>query len=256
MFPKYEKPLKWPAGWPRCARPGGYRSGFDPKRTIDKALGELMRELRLLGAGEIVFTANLRTGKQGGFLSDQPRPPDRGVAVWFKLPRREGEPLPQVLACDRWDRVEDNLHAIALHVESIRAQGRYGVGTLEQAFKGYLALPAAAPAPGEALRAQLRETVKGLAVTMGEAAQSLLAELVRQVGSREELERQVAEDFAQQPWWVVFNVSAHALEEEVEAAFWARAELWHPDRGGLGAVMTVLNQKRKEASQRPWRAPL
>jgi hypothetical protein len=40
-------------------------------------------------------------------------------------------------------RVEDNLAAIAAHIAAIRAVDRYGVGTMEQAFAGYAALPPA-----------------------------------------------------------------------------------------------------------------
>ena len=48
----------------------------------------------------------------------------------------------RVLACDRWGLVEHNLRAIAKHIESIRGQARWGVGSLEQSFRGYTALPA------------------------------------------------------------------------------------------------------------------
>ncbi|MFO0578666.1 MAG: J domain-containing protein [Polyangia bacterium] len=236
MFPKYERPLKWPLGWPRCAKAGGYRSGFDPKRSIDKALGELMRELRLLGAGELVFTANLRTGKQGGFLSDQPQPPDRGVAVWFKLPRRDGEPLQQVLACDRWDRVEHNLHAIALHVEAIRAQERYGVGTLEQAFKGYLALPAPAPR----LSAQADELTR-----LGSSLSAVIETGPRADGGG--AERAVAAELARHSCWQVLGLQPGASEVAINAAYRDKAALWHPDKGGTGEVMYVLNQMRDDA---------
>jgi len=36
--------------------------------------------------------------------------------------------------------VSDNIAAIAAHIEALRAQERYGVGTIEQAFAGYSAL--------------------------------------------------------------------------------------------------------------------
>jgi DnaJ-domain-containing protein 1 len=49
---------------------------------------------------------------------------------------------PRCLACDRWLRVADNIAAIAAHIYAIRAVDRYGVGTMEQAFAGYAALPA------------------------------------------------------------------------------------------------------------------
>lgn len=59
------------------------------------------------------------------------------MAVYFRL---KGEP--RVLACDRWDRVADNMAALAAHIDAMRGQLRWGVGSLEQAFAGYKALPA------------------------------------------------------------------------------------------------------------------
>ncbi len=44
-------------------------------------------------------------------------------------------------ACDRYLTLVGNLRALTLHLGSIRGQERWGVGTLEQAFSGYLALP-------------------------------------------------------------------------------------------------------------------
>jgi hypothetical protein len=34
--------------------------------------------------------------------------------------------------------VADNIAAIAAHIDAIRRQDRYGVGTLDQAFAGYV----------------------------------------------------------------------------------------------------------------------
>jgi hypothetical protein len=56
--------------------------------------------------------------------------------VYFKLHGKD-----RVLACDKWDRVADNIAAIAAHIDAIRRQDRYGVGTIDQAFAGYSALP-------------------------------------------------------------------------------------------------------------------
>lgn len=69
--------------------------------------------------------------------SNQPKVKDPGVAVYFVMKDR-----PIVLACDKWNRVECNLWAIAKHVEALRGQERWGIGTVEQAFTGYMALPA------------------------------------------------------------------------------------------------------------------
>ena len=62
-------------------------------------------------------------------------PDDPGVAVYFQLHDKE-----RVLACDKWDTVADNIAAIAAHIDGIRRQDRYGVGTIDQAFAGYSAL--------------------------------------------------------------------------------------------------------------------
>lgn len=140
-------PLSWPAGWPRtsvrrqapfCKRnriEGGWTS--NQRLDIGDGLNRLNGELRRLGASQIVVSSNLRLNIDGSINRSQASPGDVGVAVYFKL--RGG---PRVLACDRWTRIADNLAAIAGHIEAIRACDRYGVGTLEQAFAGYAALPA------------------------------------------------------------------------------------------------------------------
>src|SRR5262249_31741204 len=62
---------------------------------------------------------------------------DVGAAVYFSLNKK-----PYCLPCDRWNRLPDNLAAIAAHLEAMRGMDRWGVGSIEQAFAGYKALPA------------------------------------------------------------------------------------------------------------------
>jgi len=83
------------------------------------------------------------TGRNGGIDlrldsgGGQPEPVDPGVAVYFRLDGRD-----IALACDRWNRVADNIVALAKHIEAMRGMDRWGVGTARQAFAGYEALPA------------------------------------------------------------------------------------------------------------------
>lgn len=142
-------PLDWPAGWPRTASP--QRSKFGVKRTgvdggpayglASVALGagrsELLEELRRLRATDVVISTNMAVRRDGEAFSNRADPRDTGVAVYFRL---KGEP--RVLACDRWNRVACNMVALAKHIEAIRGQARWGVGSLEQALGGYRALPA------------------------------------------------------------------------------------------------------------------
>lgn len=126
-------PLHWPEGWFR--EPFMRRAPFSQDRRLVEARSFTLAELHKLKAKSIVISCNVRFGPSGLPKSAQV-PQDRGVAVYFELDR-----LPKVLACDRWVRVEDNLYAIGKHVAAVRAQERYGVGTMEQAFRGYAALP-------------------------------------------------------------------------------------------------------------------
>lgn len=149
-------PLFWPASWKRTppskrrvARFHGTRRlptndpglMFRTKQTLTvaDAIGRLGEELRRLGvrAGAWLISSNVRVRLDGLPYSDQRNPDDPGVAVYFTLRGAD-----RVLACDTWTRLADNLAAVAAHVEAIRAIERYGVGTVDQAFAGYDALPA------------------------------------------------------------------------------------------------------------------
>lgn len=143
-------PLSWPDGWARtpasqrkhakfskkATGANGYRYSAD--LTVANAVDRLQAELTRLGAkrGTEVLSTNLVLRLDGLPRSDQREPSDPGAAVYFVLKGK-----PRALACDRWHRVADNIAAIAAHIEAIRAVDRYGVGTIEQAFAGYTALP-------------------------------------------------------------------------------------------------------------------
>lgn len=152
-------PLSWPTGWKRYGYPrprarfsgsGRQYSGEGANRTSRRviqplspaqAINRLRLELDRLGARDVVLSTNLQVRLDGWPRSDQREPQDPGAAVYFTLQKKD-----RCLACDRWDRVADNIAAIAAHVEALRGIDRWGVGTIEQAFTGYTALPAPATA--------------------------------------------------------------------------------------------------------------
>lgn len=132
-------PLAWPHGWPRAT--SRRRANFSSRGgnvIISEGLDRLDGELRRLGVPSYnyILSSNLVLGQRGNPLANQAEPRDPGVATYFKLRGK-----PRVLACDRWNRTADNLAAIAAHIDAIRRVDRYGVGTLDQAFAGYDALP-------------------------------------------------------------------------------------------------------------------
>ena len=138
-------PLSWPIGWPRT--PAGRRSrakfskksymtGRSDALTVPQGLRRLQDELDRLKARDIIVSTNVELNSFGEPRGGRRDPQDPGVAVYFKLSGKD-----RVLACDHWDRTADNLAAVAAHIECLRGIDRYGVGTLDQAFAGYDALP-------------------------------------------------------------------------------------------------------------------
>lgn len=138
--PKEAYPLSWPDRWPKPQY--RYRSRFGRSsfrggpHTIEKAREFLFAELSRLGASSVILSSNLRLRNDGLPISGQSQPADPSIGVYFNLKGR-----PHVLACGSWDRASDNIWAIAKHVEALRGQERWGVGSIEQAFRGYTALP-------------------------------------------------------------------------------------------------------------------
>lgn len=131
-------PLHWPAGRPRSRQFSNAVFKDHGKRvSISVACARLQAELDLIGARDVILSTNLETRLDGAPRGGLPEPVDSGAALYFRLAGRD-----TVLACDKWDRVADNVVAIAKHIEALRGQDRWGVGTLEQAFAGYQALPA------------------------------------------------------------------------------------------------------------------
>lgn len=131
-------PLSWPVTWPRTK----YRKSSDfGAHSVAECVDEILRQLRLLSATGVVISTNLALRNDGLPRSNQANPNDSGAAVYFRLKGAD-----RVLACDLWIKVEDNLWAIAKDIDATRGKLRWGVGTVEQAFAGYAALPAPAAA--------------------------------------------------------------------------------------------------------------
>lgn len=139
-------PLHWPEGWDRAASrksakfgksvPG---KGYSQLSVIDGA-SRVNDELEQLGIAyeDIIISSNVLPRMDNRPRSGQKEPEDAGVAVYWKNDLGEW----QCIALDSYDRVADNLAAIATTLEAFRAIKRYGGGSiLNRAFKGFIALP-------------------------------------------------------------------------------------------------------------------
>lgn len=126
-------PLHWPAGRPRTSTPA--RSLFKVS-SLDKATGELLREVKRLGGSMVVISTNVRLRNDGLPYSNDRPPSDKGVAVYFT---HKGKQM--CFACDRWDSVKDNVYAAAKTIEALRGIERWGTGEMvQQSFSGFMML--------------------------------------------------------------------------------------------------------------------
>lgn len=148
-------PLQWPTGWKRIdahyrraarfgrARKQKWDGGWELSRpvTLTEAVDRVLAELQRMGVErqDVVISTNVRTRLDGLPRSGEREPDDPGAAVYWQ----EVIGQSRVIAIDQYDRVADNLAAIAATLDAMRAIERHGgAAILERAFTGFTALPA------------------------------------------------------------------------------------------------------------------
>jgi len=135
-------PLTWPQGWPRKKSHQRSRAKFSTSGRVLSVMDGIQRvllELERLGVkrDDLVISTDIPTRLDGLPRSDR-TVADPGVAVYW----RKGKNT-RCMAIDRYDRVADNLAAIAATLEAMRAIERHGgAEILDRAFTGFVALPA------------------------------------------------------------------------------------------------------------------
>lgn len=130
-------PLKWPDAYPRTTdrKKPAFR-----QVTFGRARDMLLAELKRMGATEVILSTNVPLRGDGLPYADfeRRRITDTGVAVYFKWKGQQ-----RVLACDKWNSIENNLHGLELSIAAMRGLERWGASAiLERAFTGFTALPA------------------------------------------------------------------------------------------------------------------
>lgn len=145
-------PLDWPPGWKRTqvrtrakfvGKAGKHVLGengamghWETKRelTIEQATRRVLDELKRFGVGDwnIIISTNLQLRQDGLPRFGQANPRDPGAAVYWTK-GKEGQ---RCMAIDRYDRVADNLAAIAATLDAMRAIERHGgAAILDRAYK-------------------------------------------------------------------------------------------------------------------------
>jgi len=150
-------PLQWPGGWRRTSAHERSRARFGKGErvysdvpnggswtrkkdlTIADGTDRVLRVLNQMGFNKsVVISSNLMLRNDGLPRSGQRPPDDPGVAVYWGVGQKA-----RCIAVDRYDRIADNLAAIAATLEAMRSIERHGgAAILERAFTGFTALPA------------------------------------------------------------------------------------------------------------------
>ena len=126
-------PLCWPSAWPRAKRRDTSQFGLGFADARDHLISELAR----MGARSPILSTNVPLRMDGLPYARFSEPNDPGVAVYFQW---RGKPM--TFACDRWDKVKDNIRAIGKTIEAIRGIDRWGASDMmERAFSAFEALP-------------------------------------------------------------------------------------------------------------------
>lgn len=160
-------PLHWPLGRQRTKAGERKRAAFNRKITEWKSRGDgsnyqatrassvtlavasqrLLREVSaftvsgrtwVINPSTVIVSSNVPVRRDGMPYSNAREPDDAGVAVYFVMKGQK-----HCLTCDKWDRVADNVNAIAKHIEAMRGQLRWGVADVAAMFAGFKALPGA-----------------------------------------------------------------------------------------------------------------
>lgn len=122
-------------------QPDGSKRKLEKRVTVYDSLERIIEELGRMGVDrqDVVVSTNIKTRLDGLPYSGQPEPGDVGVAVYW---RASHGGKTQCMATDRYDRVADNIAAIALTLQYMRGIERHGgAEILERAFLGFQALP-------------------------------------------------------------------------------------------------------------------
>lgn len=163
------------------ATPGDMRYVAPTRIPLDRTLKELRKELDAIGAdGTAVLELDVPESRirNDGWLYGQTTPASPRVALTFEHPAAGSTRMP----CDTFDDWRDNVRAIRLALEALRAVDRYGVTRHAEQYRGWTALPAESSAGRNVRAAALLvvrynpETEKDSPAMQEEAATALLAD--------------------------------------------------------------------------------
>ena len=118
--------------WPHPTR---MRRAASFRASYERTLSDLAYEIDRLDGSTVVVGAGFTSDdiRLDGLPRAKARPTHPGIEVSFDTPRRGR----LVFAVDTFDHWEDNLRAVALGLEALRAVERYGIADMGQQYAGF-----------------------------------------------------------------------------------------------------------------------
>jgi len=212
---QFERLQQWPRGHERTPVEERTQSRFDS--SYRKTMELLERELRMIGAASVVLQLDIHEGsiRQDGlpYANARVGAEDSGVVLSFDLDDQH-----LMYPCDTYQSWQDNLRAIALTLQNLRAVDRYGVSKSGEQYVGWRALPA------DVDRAMSREEAATI--------------LVRTAGVSEEDRVDAIE-----------SLSKIGIYPDLRWIYRKAAANAHPDAGGTTAAFRRV-QKAREVLER------
>jgi hypothetical protein len=136
-------PLYWPEEWPRTPYGSKKRSRYDV--TYQKASTEALQSLKRMRVSQWSLSSNLRVQRNLPPTEGAAAREDSGAALWWIDPKRRET---RVIACDMYESVRENVRAIGLAIEALRALERTGATQiLDRAMQTFATKGLPAPKP-------------------------------------------------------------------------------------------------------------
>lgn len=196
--------------WPRERTKHPVRSRFS--ENYSRTLELLDRELRHLGARDVVILADCSAAdlRRDGTLRAGASLRSQGIILCFV-----GKHGPVRMPCDRYNDWRDNIRAIAVSLEALRAVDRHGVTSSGEQYRGWTALPSSIEMPA----AEFENKADAAAFLMRTAW-----------GERDQWQCVIADVF---------------VPGNLELVYRDAAKRAHPDCGGTNDLMAKVNRARE-----------
>ncbi|MBN3875282.1 J domain-containing protein [Nostoc sp. JL23] len=211
-------PLAWPPTSQRT--PSSKRASATYRAGFAKARDDLLDELRLFGADNVVISSDIPLRKDGLPYASFKEPSDPGIGVYFRI---KGQSY--VICCDAWDRAKDNLRAIGEYISALRVIRNCRVSSIapivfKHKIEDYVLQ-----------RPDVRSEPKRKRSTGSSKSDKSKSRSQKKTQSSQQ--PQAPKQSTTLTWREVLGVACDVDFATVRAAYYACAKIYHPDSGTL-----------------------